>query len=165
MFGFRVGRLTGEVTLTLTSLMDIFTILVIFFLKSFSVQPESNVTLSDKLKLPVSTSEKTIKQAVNLVISKDMIVVEGKPVMRVIEWEPEGTRREELMIEPLYTALKKESDKIKYIATFNEAVEFKGEINLIADKDIPFSLLKKILYTAGQAEFGEFKFTAMKEGD
>jgi len=46
-----------------------------------------------------------------------------------------------------------------------DVVPFKGRLLLQCDREIPFSLLREVMYTAGQAQFGEFKFVVYKEGD
>ncbi len=62
----------------------------------------------------------------------------------------------------VYDALKREVDKQKYIAQFNADVPFAGRINLVADKRITYRTLMEVLYTAGQAELGEYKFMVLK---
>ena len=59
-------------------------------------------------------------------------------------------------------ALKKEVDKQKYIAQYNKNAPFSGRINIIADKKVTYRTLMEVLYTAGQAELGEYKFRVMK---
>ena len=41
--------------------------------------------------------------------------------------------------------------------------EFKGRILLQCDKGLPFSVIREVMYTAGQAQFGEFKFVVYKQ--
>lgn len=151
--------------LNVVSLIDIFVILTIFLLKSYSAQPESNVTVSPKLRLPLTTSEKHVTELINIVISKDIISIEGKTVSALEDGNIRGIKPEELMVPPVFEALQKEKEKIEYLSKYNPEIEFKGEINLISDKEIPFSVLKKILFTAGQVGFGEFKFVAQKQGE
>jgi biopolymer transport protein ExbD len=62
----------------------------------------------------------------------------------------------------VYDALKKEVDKQKYIAQYNKAAPFTGRVNVVADKKIPYRTLMDVLYTAGQAELGEYKFMVLK---
>ncbi len=62
----------------------------------------------------------------------------------------------------MYDALKKEVDKQKYIARFNKDAPFTGRVNVVADKKIPYRTLMEVLYTAGQAELGEYKFMVLK---
>jgi biopolymer transport protein ExbD len=74
----------------------------------------------------------------------------------------EGGRAEAFYVGAVFVALKKEVDKQKYIAQFNKNAPVSGRINVIADKKITYRTLMEILYTAGQAELGEYKFMVMK---
>jgi len=70
------------------------------------------------------------------------------------------------MISPLYDTLQEKADDAKALAARNPNQPFKGRLLLQCDKDIPFSLLREVMYTAGQAQFGEFKFVVFKsEGE
>ena len=40
---------------------------------------------------------------------------------------------------------------------------FEGRILLQIDKDIPFQVLRDIMFTAGQAQYGEFEFVVIKD--
>ena len=149
--------------LNIVNLLDIFIILVIFLLKGYSASVESKITISKDMKLPTSTTQKDVKDFVNITVTKNAIMVEGTPVAKITDSKIEGVPDNKLLIPTLYDALEKEKKKIETIAKYNPNVQFKGEINLIAHKEIPFSIIKKILYTAGQVGFGEFKFVVIKE--
>ena len=45
----------------------------------------------------------------------------------------------------------------------NPDLAFKGRILLQVDKEMPYSVLRSVMYTAGQAKFGEFKFVVYKQ--
>jgi biopolymer transport protein ExbD len=53
-------------------------------------------------------------------------------------------------------------DKQKYIAQYNQDAPFTGRVNVVADKKVPYRTLMEVLYTAGQAELGEYKFMVLK---
>jgi biopolymer transport protein ExbD len=74
----------------------------------------------------------------------------------------EGRRADAFYVGAVYDALKKEVDKQKYIAQYNKAAPFTGRVNVVADKKIPYRTLMDVLYTAGQAELGEYKFMVLK---
>jgi biopolymer transport protein ExbD len=74
----------------------------------------------------------------------------------------EGARADAFYVGVVYDALKKEVDKQKYIAQYNKDAPFTGRVNVVADKKIPYRTLMEILYTAGQAELGEYKFMVLK---
>ncbi|NOY24597.1 MAG: hypothetical protein GXP62_01875 [Oligoflexia bacterium] len=68
--------------LTITSMMDMMTIILVFLLKSYSTNDVS-VAPSASLQLPSSTSAKAPELAVNLVVAKDQVVVDGAQVLRL----------------------------------------------------------------------------------
>jgi biopolymer transport protein ExbD len=74
----------------------------------------------------------------------------------------EGGRADAFYVGAVYDALKKEVDKQKYIARYNASAPFTGRINVVADRTIPYRTLMEVLYTAGQAELGEYKFMVLK---
>ncbi|MEO0604901.1 MAG: biopolymer transporter ExbD [Myxococcota bacterium] len=66
-------------TLQLTSLLDMFTIILVFLLESFQAEDE-DFTLHAGLSLPESTARSAFKPAVNIALSEDAIFVEGTEV-------------------------------------------------------------------------------------
>ena len=58
----------------------------------------------------------------------------------------------------------KKKEEIKKIALQTpQAKDFSGVANLIIDKTIKYSYLKKVMYTSAEAGFKEFKFVVMGE--
>jgi biopolymer transport protein ExbD len=160
-------KLQEESGLAITSLMDMMTIILVFLLKSYSVE-DIQVKPSADLKLPLSTAKKEPEVAVNVVISKRTLSVDG---VKVIDVDPSSLEvadeyKRGTMITPLYDTLQEKADDAKALAARNPNQPFKGRLLLQCDKDIPFSLLREVMYTAGQAQFGEFKFVVFKsEGE
>jgi len=157
------ARMADEGGLSITSLMDMMTIILVFLLKSYSVE-DIQVKPSADLKLPVSTAKKDPEVAVNVVVSKRTIAVDGvkaididRDTLTVADEYKRGT-----MITPLYDVLQEKADDAKALAARNPNQPFKGRLLIQCDKDIPFSLLREVMYTAGQAQFGEFKFVVFK---
>ncbi|MEK6531596.1 MAG: biopolymer transporter ExbD [Deltaproteobacteria bacterium] len=137
-----------EAALTLTSMMDMFTIILLFLLKSFSSEGEI-MTVDKSLRLPVSISTQTPKQRFIIQISTNDIIAEGEAVA-VVEDEIKKT---EYVIAPLLEALNKNTERLAFIAQNNPNIKFSGEVIVQGDKSIPFALLKKVMYTCGQAGY------------
>jgi hypothetical protein len=66
---------------------------------------------------------------------------------------------------PLDAQLKKEVEKLKYIAERNPSAPFSRELSVIADKKVPFDMLLTVLYTAGQNELENYRFVVLKKED
>ncbi len=163
----RKGRLEEhEYPLNITAMMDMMTIILVYLLKSYSSDPAS-ITPQGDLSMPFSTTRLKPEAAVPLAISKNSILVNDKEVCKIVNnrVDPnckEGKSEEQYMIQTLYSALDSERQKQEEIAAYNSTQQFKGLILIMGDKDIPFRVVSEILYTAGQAQFGNFKFVVLK---
>ena len=162
-------------SLNISSMMDMMTIILLFLLKSYSTQ-DISVEGDDSLELPVSSTKKAPELAVNLVVSKRQVVVDGVPVLNLTKVADEENPGKDLiavpedekkgqMITKLYDRLLEAAERSKAIAeqSGSEEHEFKGRILLQCDKTLPFSVIREVMYTAGQAQFGEFKFIVYKQ--
>jgi biopolymer transport protein ExbD len=150
--------------LNITSLMDIMTIILVFLLKSYSTE-EITVTPSDDLSLPNSSASLKPELAVNTVVTKSAITVDGVDVVAVLGGAVDPGQKRGTLISPLFDRLKDLADREKANAERPGYSPFSGRLLLQIDRDIPFGLVREVMYTAGQAQFGEFKFVVYgKEG-
>ena len=157
----------GEIKeLNIVAMMDMMTIILVFLLKSYQAST-LNVNMGADLTIPASTTQLHPQENVNVSISQTVLSVNDKPVLKLqagaipVEAK-EGKKAEAFYVGPVFEALKKEVDKQKKIAQFNKDAQFAGRVNVIADKKITYRTLMEVLYTAGQAELGEYKFMVMK---
>jgi len=170
----KARRASASAELSITSMMDMMTIILVFLLKNFSANDVS-VAPSSQLQLPSSTTQKPPKLAVNLVIAKNQIVVDGVSVLDLTEVPDEENPGQSMVAVPedeergqvitkLYDRLLEKAEAAKTLAEQSGSEEhaFKGQILIQCDKELPFSVLREVMYTAGQAQFGEFKFVVYK---
>ena len=164
--------------LNITSMMDMMTIILVFLLKSFS-STEVNVTPSDNLRLPNSSAKEDPAVAVNVVIAKNQVLVDDKfvvPVEGVDDPKSPGQKTYQIpadekagnTIQKLYSAFETQAESAKSIAKIaktRDDMGFKGKVLLQIDKDIPFSLVRDVMFNAGQAQFAEFEFIVIKSGE
>lgn len=155
-----------EYPLNITAMMDMMTIILVYLLKNYSTDP-SSITPQSDLSMPFSTTRLKVEAAVPLAISKNSILVNDKEVCKIIDGKvdvncKEDKREEQYMIQTLFSALDAERQKQEEIAAYNPAQQFKGLILIMGDKDIPFRVVSEVMYTAGQAQFGNFKFVVLK---
>ena len=156
--------------LDMIPIMGLFTALILYLLKNFSVDPVQIQPTRDTA-LPASNTRLTPKEAaIQVAITNKVILVENKVVARVKNGRVDasfkkGNNPASLLISPLKDALVNEREKKKFIARYNKSkkeMQFKGLLTIIADKRIPFRLLTEVLYTAGQAEYASYKFAVLK---
>jgi biopolymer transport protein ExbD len=134
----------------LTSLIDVMTILLVFLIKSFSVEGNL-VTPSKDLELPFSTSSKPPTPQYTIDITKSAVIAEGT---RIATLEQIGNS-DSMLIEPLYEWMKNEYERLD--STGN------AELLLQCDRDIIFSFVKKVMYSCSKAGFSEFSVLVIQE--
>lgn len=163
----RAGFAAGEVKeLNIVAMMDMMTILLVFLLKSYSASSLS-INPTEDLRLPASTAQVQPQDNINVTISMREVAVNDRPVIRIENGviaarDKAQGRADSFFVGKLHDALKKEVDKQKYVAQYNPGAPFGGRVNVVADKRVPYRTLVDVLYTAGQAELGEYKFMVMK---
>jgi len=134
----RMGRNRLKITkMNLTSLMDVFTILVFFLLvNSGSVElleAPKNVTL------PESRVESKPRETVVIFVSPVDVLVQGEMVARVDDILDGG----EGTIEPINARLAELKENIVGPSTM--AVAGSQEVTILADKSVPFVVIRKIM--------------------
>lgn len=141
--------------LNLTALMDIFTILVFFLLVNSSSVPQPN---SDGLRLPKAKVEKPIEETLVIQINSTSILVQDKPI---VELTDELLNSEDNLIPALVTELSyraKRSPLPEPTAAEPDPVRI---ATLMADREIPFKLLKKIMASAGESDYGQLSLAVI----
>ncbi|MCY1014817.1 ExbD/TolR family protein [Pyxidicoccus sp. MSG2] len=156
----------GEIKeLNITAMMDMMTILLVFLLKSFA-SSSAAVTASEDVRPPVSTTRATPKDTVAVTITPKNILVGEREVLRLQNGVIPADKIQGRLVLPLDAQLKKEVEKLKYIAERNPSAPFSRELSVIADKKVPYDMLLTVLYTAGQNELENYRFVVLqKEGE
>ena len=156
----------GEIKeLNITAMMDMMTILLVFLLKSFA-SSSAAITASEDVRPPVSTTRATPKDTVAVTITPKNILVGEREVVRLQNGQIPADKVQGRLVLPLDAQLKKEVEKLKYIAERNPSAPFSRELSVIADKKVPYDMLLTVLYTAGQNELENYRFVVLqKEGE
>ena len=162
----RVPELEDIGYLNITPMLDMMTIILVFFLKSFSVSTD-NISMSEDLMPPKSSSDVKPHQAVKVTVTRSAILVEDDPVAAVKRGEVDSSIKRDgqsgYLINPLMTQLQKHATRLKKIEKMTGGkMKFKGELMLVADQTIPYRLLSEVLYTAGQAEFARYRMVVIR---
>lgn len=150
-------RLKRNYGFNLVSLMDIFTILVFFLLvNSADVQ-----TLPDpqNLALPQSTAVAPSHETVVIMVNREQILLQGKPVISIAD--ALADKEENLPL--LAGALNTEVPPRLTAPSADDPLEGRGEVTIMADKGLPFSLLKKVMLTCTQAKFSRISLAVLQE--
>ena len=144
-----------KTTLSLVSLMDVFTILVFFLLSNSS----SNEVLSNpkEIALPDSVVESKARETIVIFVSDKVILLQGEPIMAT----DEALSSKKEIIVSLRDELLKQKDKIIGIAT--KAAAKGKEVTILADKKIPFKLLKRIMSTCTSAGYAKISLAVIQK--
>lgn len=152
----------GEIKeLNITAMMDLMTIILVFLIKSFSAS-SITVTASEDVRPPMSTARATPKDTVAITVTPNSIIVGDKTRAKLKQGVVDAGEMQGKLILPLDAALKKEVEKLKYIAERNPSAPFNREVSIIGDKRISYDLLSSVLYTAGQNELENFRFIVLQ---
>jgi len=144
----------ATVALNLVSLMDIFTILVFFLLvNSSNVEVLPNTR---DIQLPESIAEEKAKETVVIVISEVDIIVQGTPVAKV----KDVLARTGNDIPQLRQALLSQNDRVLRKEAQDDIAG--REVTIMADKDIPYRLLKKVMATCTQSDYGQISLAVLQ---
>jgi len=136
----RMGRSKKKVAgLMLTPLMDVFTILVFFLL--FHSGGGDILEAPKQIKLPESIVETKPKETVVIMVSPEVVMVQGEAVISTPELLEDRIKTVAVIAE----RLKQLERNIIGIST--KTVVQSKEVTILADKAIPFKVLKKIMST------------------
>jgi biopolymer transport protein ExbD len=145
----RRSRNKTMVDMNLVSLIDVFTILI-FFLLSNSGGVET-LPSPKAVKLPESVAQTQPRDTVVVVISGTEIIVDGRKVANVADVIDAP--------DDLIEGLKAELDIQAGRQVIRKENEAKGKtLTIMGDKDIPYRLLRKVMYTSARANFSDVSF-------
>jgi len=153
--------------LNIVAMMDMMTIILVFLLKSYSAS-SLNVNINEQLKIPSSSTQVQPQDNVSVTVSLAEVAVNDRAALRIRDGRipaevKEGGKADAFYVGSLHDALRREVEKQKAIARYNPSHPFSGRVNVIADKRVPYRTIVEVLYTAGQAELGEYKLMVMKQ--
>jgi len=157
----RIRRMTrnkrGLSKLNLTPLMDVFTVLV-FFLMINSASVET-LQQPKQIKLPESVVEAKPRETVVIFVGTEEVLVQGVAVARIADIQA----TENAEIEPIGVRLAELSESVIGLST--QAIAESQEVTVLADKSIPFSVLKKIMATCTGQGYTRVSLAVVQKSD
>jgi len=124
-----------------------------------------SVAASEDLRLPHSATFGPPPLAVNLVVSRREIVVDGVPVLSLEAARVPDDARRGMMVTRLYDRLleKREVSQALHTASGGHLPADVGALILQADRGARYEDLLPVLYTAAQAQFGVYHVLTLDE--
>ncbi len=148
-------RNKATASLNLVSLMDIFTILVFFLLVNSS---DVEVLPNDKdIQLPESIAEEKAKETVVIIVGDEDIIVQGTSIVKVADVM--ASRGND--IPELRQALLSQNDRVLRREAQDDIAG--REVTIMGDKDIPYRLLKKVMATCTDSEYGQISLAVLQK--
>jgi len=146
-----------QVALKLTSMIDMFTILLVFLLKSYSAEGQI-MSVSPDLRLPESTAQKAPQTTSIIAITNDLIMLDGKQVASVSQ----VIRSNTLEIPELKSALAQLRQLSEKIGEIHTDMGFTGKISIQGDRELPYLVIKKIMFTCGKIGYNDMLLAVTK---
>jgi biopolymer transport protein ExbD len=152
--------------LQITSMMDMFTIIVFFLLFSYSDKPDE-FDISSDLELPASSAHIDYKNSIQLYISSADIKVNEETIGTLTNFQVDGLNANNIEASSLFKALSqlnKESTNTVLAELLTDEEPAPKHVLVFCDKAIPFKTLNLIVKTAGMAGFTNFQLAVTEAG-
>lgn len=152
----KIGQEKGE--LNITSMMDMFTIVLVFLLKNFAT--EGNLlTSADNLVLPLSLkSENPTEVSMNIVVDQEWVLVDDQQVMKT----EDARKQEGLLLKSVNEILKEKRAEEEESAMAGIVDLSIGKIVLQFDKNLEYDIVTKMVATCGHSGYTNVKFAVTK---
>ncbi len=150
----------GEMTLQITSMADVFTILLIFLLKGYATDAATLQPVAG-MRVPAALGSSAIQESLKLEVAPDAVLVEGEAVLSLTQFE---TRSPEDW-KALDDALGRARARQDLISAQNSEVQKSAKILLIADSRAPWALLRETLRVAQNRGYTEPQLAVVRKGE
>ncbi len=145
-------------SINLVSLMDIFTILVFFLL----VNSTDVEVLSGKgsVKLPESVSDKVPNETLVIMVDDEAVTLQGRKIADV----GDVLTSEKATIVGLQKELEYQASRLPPLRDKdNQGAPSTHAITIMGDKEIPYLLLRKIMLTCAESNFGNISLAVQRK--
>jgi len=145
-------------SLNMVSLMDIFTILVFFLLVNSS---DVQLTPNEKVQLPESKANQVPQETLVVMVNDQQILVQGRLVATVDEvMAIKGN-----VIPALKEELEFQSGNSMVQRSEEELREVGRPVTIMGHKEIPYQLLKKIMFTCSKTNYSNISLAVLKKAE
>ena len=140
--------------MTLVPFIDMLMILTVFLLVHNS---DTDILPNTKaISIPASLSDKKPRPSVVVMITKDDLLVDGKAIAKVSD----VINSQDAVIQPLKAALQGQADTVLADAAKQEIKD--REVTIMGDKGTPYSVLRKIMATCTEADYGKVSLAVVE---
>jgi biopolymer transport protein TolR len=154
-------RNKAEGEINLVSMIDMLTVLV-FFLLVYSSQEVEILPPAKDVQLPQSMAEQTAHDAVVVIITDREILMDGHSLGQIADI----LATKELIIPALQAALEHQVQRVLADDASTQTEERRianREVTIMADKEIPYQLLKRVMATSTAADYGQLSLAVLQK--
>jgi biopolymer transport protein ExbD len=153
--GLMPRKAREDAHLNLIPMIDILSVLVAFLLVySTNVEVLQN---SKGVNIPQSSADVHPKQSVVVMVTKDAVLVQGEVVASLAQASDPRTQ----LIEPLRTVLQRPMAGLD--AAARDAALTSQEVTVMADQELPYDVLRKVLATCTAAAYGKISLAVLQK--
>jgi biopolymer transport protein ExbD len=147
-----------SLTLNIMPMLDVFSILIVFLLMSYSTDPVS-YDINAGIELPESNTMQALDEIPTIAITSTEILINDKKVANIIKGDVPEKDRSQGAVYPVYEELRKLAEASKRIRRRLTPEDKKKTetLTMEMDQDHRFKLMKRVMLSAQQAEFITFK--------
>lgn len=147
-------RAHGGSHMALVPFIDMMTILVVFLLVHTS---DVDVLPNTKnISIPLSVSDRKPRETVVVMVTKEELLVDGRVVATIAE----VSGSDSVIIPALKRELKSQADKTLMLSAQQSIAE--REVTIMGDKHIPYAVLKKVMATCTDADYGKVSLAVLE---
>jgi biopolymer transport protein TolR len=148
-----------HVAINLVAMIDMLTVLV-FFLLVYSSEQVTVVPDKKEVQLPESISETHIDNTVVVIVGETELVVHGRPIARI----DEIIAADDVVIPTLLAELEEDATGMVLLAALPEEERIAArKVTIMADKELPYLLLRKVMATSTAAGYGQLSLAVLQK--
>lgn len=153
-------RAKAEGEINLVSMIDMLTVLV-FFLLVYTTNEVEILPNAKDVQLPASMAEQPAHEAVVVVVSHTDILMNGESLGKISDI----LASKELIIPALQRALENQVNRsVLADSQLTEEQRIAArEVTIMADKEIPYQLLKRVMATSTAADYGQLSLAVLQK--
>ncbi len=149
----RPARPPQEAELNLIPLIDVMSVLVAFLL--IYTADVTVVQNTKDVEIPQSTADTQAQQSVVVMITKDQLFVQGELVAELADVNASS--------EPLVEPLRQVLGRPMLLGDGGATGKATREVTVIADKSLPFDLVRKVMATCTATTYGKISLAVLQK--
>jgi biopolymer transport protein ExbD len=155
MFRHKKKKTSDEMSLQITSMADIFTIILVFLLKTTA--SGINTVAPNGASLPVAKGKEIIQDTLKMEINRDFVTIDDKTVLNLNQFEiPITELQAGGMSQSVYQAFMNKRRS-------NQEVASNSTLLVLADENTPYSTLKSVLASAANTGFVDLQLVVVED--